>query len=65
MAHHEAFEHHEHHDSSVTCRTCSRPVDPGHKAVLFGLCHHCIYKILLVFFIVMIILSYVVWVGIL
>jgi hypothetical protein len=65
MSHHEAFEHHEHPGSSAPCRVCSSAVDPKHKATMSGICHHCVYKILIIVFIVMIAISYVAWFGVL
>jgi hypothetical protein len=64
MSHHETFEHHEHHGSFPPCRVCSSPVDPGKKASAYGICHHCVYKILIVVLITMIAISYIVWFGI-
>jgi hypothetical protein len=63
MSHHEAFEHHEHH--GAPCKVCSSSFDPEHKASQFGICHHCVYKILIVVFIVMISISYIAWFGVL
>jgi hypothetical protein len=65
MSHHEAFEHHEHPRSSLACSVCSSSYDPDHKAVRFGICPHCVYKILIIVFIVMIAISYIVWFGVL
>ncbi|MDD1680931.1 MAG: hypothetical protein LUQ35_04915 [Methanoregula sp.] len=64
MSHHESSGYHEHHDSSP-CRVCSSPVDPDHKATMSGICHHCVYKILILVLIVMIAISYVAWFGVL
>ena len=64
MSHHEAFEHHEHHGSSPTCKVCTSSFDPEHKASVLGMCPHCVYKILIVAFIIMITISYVAWFGV-
>jgi hypothetical protein len=64
MSHHEAFEHPEHPAGFPPCRVCSSTVDPDHKASRFGICHHCMYKILIFVFIIMISLSYIAWFGI-
>jgi hypothetical protein len=64
MSHHEAFEHHEHPASTAPCRICTSSIDPEHKATRFGICHHCVYKILIVVLIVMISISYIAWFGI-
>ncbi len=63
MSQHEAFEHHEHH-GSAPCRICSSSVDPEHKATVSGICHHCVYKILILVLIVMVAISYAAWFGI-
>lgn len=65
MSHHEASGHHEHHDSSAPCRVCTSSVDPDNKVSQFGICHHCMYKILILVLIVMISISYVAWFGVL
>ncbi len=65
MSHHEAFEHHEHHGTSPLCRVCSSSHDPDHPVSRYGICHHCVYKILIVVFVVMIAISYVAWFGVL
>jgi len=64
MSHHESFEHHEPHNPSAPCRVCTSAIDPDHKVSQFGICHHCVYKILIVAFIVMIVISYVAWFGV-
>jgi hypothetical protein len=64
MSHHEASGHHEHPATASPCRVCSSPVDPDHKASLAGVCHNCVYKILIVMFIIMIAISYIVWFGV-
>jgi hypothetical protein len=64
MSHHEATGHHEHPASTAPCRICTSSTDPDHKATRFGICHHCVYKILIVVLIVMISISYIAWFGI-
>jgi DNA-directed RNA polymerase subunit RPC12/RpoP len=63
MTHHDSSAHHEHHVSPV-CRICSSPVDMEHKASVQGICHHCVYKILIVLFLIMIVISYTAWFGV-
>ena len=62
MTHHQQFEHHEH--AGHKCRLCSSSHDPDHKASVGGICHGCVYKILVVVFIVMIAISYIAWFGV-
>ncbi|MFA4824657.1 MAG: hypothetical protein WC593_05810 [Methanoregula sp.] len=63
MTQHQQFEHHDH--AGHKCRLCSSSHDPDHKASVGGICHGCVYKILIVVFIVMIAISYVAWFGVL
>lgn len=63
--HHEAFEHHEHHDSMVNCRLCSSPYSHAENPSRFGICENCGYKILIVLIVLMVISSYIAWIGIL
>ena len=65
MSHSEASGYHEHPASTAPCRICTSSIDPEHKATRFGICHHCIYKLLIAVFIVMIAISYIVWFGVL
>jgi hypothetical protein len=68
MTHHPAFEHHEHPEprgESKTCRVCSATYDHTHNPSRLGICERCGYKILIVLFILMIIVSYVAWFGVL
>jgi hypothetical protein len=64
MSHHEAFEHHELHAPTSPCRICTSSIDIDHKASRFGICHHCMYKILILMLIVMIAISYIAWFGV-
>lgn len=64
MSHHEAFEHHDHADHSPSCKFCSSSHDPEHPLAGFGLCHRCVFKILIVVLIVMISISYIAWFGV-
>lgn len=57
--------HHEPHGSSAPCKVCTSAIDMDHKASQFGICHRCMYKILIVVFIVMIVISYIAWFGVL
>ncbi len=63
MTHHEAFEHHDHHDPK-TCRFCSSAYSHQEHPSAFGICEKCAYKVLIVLFIVMIAVSYVAWFGV-
>jgi hypothetical protein len=68
MTHHEAFERHdhpEHKEGSKTCRVCSSAYSHEHHPSFFGLCQNCVYKILIILFIIMIATSYVAWFGVL
>ncbi|MDD4138237.1 MAG: hypothetical protein PHT99_10165 [Methanoregula sp.] len=65
MTHHDAFEQHEHHESSKTCRVCSSPYSHEQNPSRFGICNKCGYKILIIVLIVMIAISYVAWFGVL
>jgi hypothetical protein len=65
MSHHEAPGQHEHQGTSPLCRVCASSHDPDHPLSGFGICHHCVYKILIAVFIVMIAVSYIVWFGVL
>ncbi|MEI7855946.1 MAG: hypothetical protein WCH85_00400 [Methanomicrobiales archaeon] len=62
MTHHQQFEHPE--KAGHTCRLCSSSHDPEHKVSVGGICHNCVYKILIVVLIVMIAISYVAWFGV-
>ncbi len=62
MTHHQQFEHPDH--AGHTCKLCSSSHDPEHKASVGGICHHCMYKILIVVLIIMISISYVAWFGV-
>ena len=64
MTHHETFEHHEHPGTSPVCKVCSSSYYQEHPASLFGFCHHCMYKILILIVIVMVVISYVAWFGV-
>lgn len=68
MSHHEAFEHHEHpehFESSKACRLCSTPYSQEHNPSFIGICETCGYKILIVLIILMVISSYIAWIGVL
>jgi len=65
MSHHDTAAHHGNGSSSPVCRVCESAHDPDHPASRFGICHHCMYKILIVFFVVMIAISYIAWFGVL
>ena len=65
MSHHEAFEQHNPHDPSKTCRFCSSPYSHKEHPSAFGICEKCAYKVLIVLFIAMIAVSYVAWFGVL
>jgi hypothetical protein len=65
MSHHEASGQHEHQGTSPVCRVCTSSHDPDHPLSGFGICHRCVYKILISVFIVMIAISYIVWFGVL
>ena len=65
MSHNESFEHHEHHGSLAPCRVCTSSVDPDNKVSRFGICHHCVYKIIILVVVVMIAISYIAWFGVL
>jgi hypothetical protein len=65
MTQHEASGHHEHGAGPHTCRVCSSQYSHEHNPSRFGICENCGYKILIVLFIVMVIASYVAWVGVL
>ena len=41
------------------------PLTRSTRQRMFGICHHCVYKILIIVFIVMIAISYVAWFGVL
>ena len=64
MSHDEAFEHHEPPSTSPLCRVCTSAHDPDHPMAGFGICHNCVYKILVLVFIVMIAVSYIAWFGV-
>jgi len=63
MTHHQQFEHPDH--AGHTCRLCSSSHDPDHKVSVGGICHNCVYKILIVILIIMISISYIAWFGVL
>jgi len=63
MTQHQKFELHEH--AGTPCRVCSSSHDPDHKALVGGICHTCMYKIIIVILIIMISISYVAWFGVL
>jgi hypothetical protein len=63
MTHHPQSGHHDHGGHS--CRMCSSSCNPEHTASVSGICHTCVYKILIVIFIIMISISYVAWFGVL
>lgn len=63
--HHEAFEHHEHPAGSKSCRLCSSAYSETENPSHFGICEKCGYKILMVLIVLMVISSYIAWVGIL
>lgn len=68
MAHHEAFEHHEHPANKgemKTCRICSAKYSHTQNPSHFTICNKCGYKILIVLFVVMISVSYIAWFGVL
>jgi hypothetical protein len=65
MTHHEAFEHHDHHEGSKTCRVCSSSYSHDHNPSALSLCEKCAWKIVIVLFIIMIAISYVWWFGLL
>jgi hypothetical protein len=62
MTHHQQFEHPDH--AGHTCKLCSSSHNPDHKASVGGICHNCVYKILIVVLIIMISISYVAWFGV-
>lgn len=64
MAEHSAGTHHE-HTRRYPCRICSSQVDPDHRATVGGVCHHCVYKALIIVLVVMVAISYVAWFGVL
>ena len=64
MSHHESSGLYEHPGSTAPCKVCSSPVIPEHRFFLFGICHHCVYKILMVVFVAMIAISYIAWFGV-
>ena len=64
MTHHDEYGHHEHPASSPICRVCTSAHDPAHPAARFGICHHCMYKLLIVLFVLMIAVSYIAWFGV-
>lgn len=59
MTHHQQFEHPDH--AGHTCKLCSSSHDPEHKASVGGICHNCVYKILILLVIVMVVVSYTAW----
>ena len=68
MAHHEAFEHHDHpakKGETGTCRFCSSHYSSDEHPSSFHICRTCEYKILIVLLIIMISASYIAWFGVL
>lgn len=68
MAHHEAFEHHEHpakKGETNTCRFCSSHFSPAEHPSTFNICRTCEYKLLIVLLVIMISVSYIAWFGVL
>ncbi len=63
MTQHPKFEHHNH--AGTPCRVCSSAFNPDHTASVGGICHKCVYKIVIVILIIMISISYVAWFGVL
>lgn len=54
---------HPHHDADSTCRICKESYCNECLSVA-GICRKCIYKAIILIFIVMIIVSYMAWIGI-
>lgn len=50
-------------ETSGTCRICHADYCPECTGSALGICPGCVYKILIVLFIVMIVGSYTVWFG--
>jgi hypothetical protein len=66
MSDHEAFEKHDlTGPAGQTCRVCTSPYQHEHNPSALGICERCGYKILIVLVIVMIVISYVAWFGLL
>lgn len=64
MAHHEAFEHHDHpakKGETGTCRFCSAGFSHAEHPSTFNICKTCEYKILIVLLVIMITTSYIAW----
>ncbi len=57
--------HHEDHDGEHTCRLCNQNHCSACIHVGSGLCHSCIYKGVIIILVIMVILSYVAWYGLL
>jgi DNA-directed RNA polymerase subunit RPC12/RpoP len=67
MSHHEASEHPDHPAStegSKTCRVCTSSYSHDENPSWLGICEKCGYKILIGLVVVMVVISYAVWMGI-
>jgi hypothetical protein len=64
MTGHEPGEKNDLHDVSKICRVCSSAAYHTSRFSFLGICDRCGYKILIVLFIVLIVMSYTVWFGV-